>query len=72
MTNFGYYVTNTKEVMEEAPEGLGTTGVVLYTAEDEADARRWATANGVLLGGNRTRGEEGRKAYEAALAAWKP
>ena len=67
MTRFGYYVTNTNEIMEESSTGLGTTGVVLYNATDEVDARAWALENDVLLGSNRTRGAEGRKAYEAAL-----
>lgn len=67
MTQFGYYVTNAKEIMEENSNGLGTTGVVLYEATNEDDARKWASKNNVVLGGNQIRGEEGRAAYYKAL-----
>lgn len=64
----GYYVTNTHQIMEDAQgQNLGTTGKVLYQGKSEKDCYAWAKKNNVVIADRRTRGEEGRKAYEAWL-----
>jgi hypothetical protein len=57
--------------MEDAHEGLGTTGVVLFQGISEKECYDWAAANNVHISGRRTRGEEGKQAYEAWLLGWK-